>query len=149
MIETYPRWNTDYTRNALERDPGVDVHCLMMHPDIKELGDGRGYLQAFPSEEELFQYDVVFLGDIGIGPNQLTEQQGAMLRRLVERQAGGLGLHARFSWLSIGPHGILSRRSPACRLRHTGATRCGWVTPSPVPIDGTRKSQLAHPPRNL
>lgn len=102
MIETYPRWEYRYTRNALERDPGVDVHCLMMHPDIMELGDGRGYLKDFPSEEELFQYDVVFLGDIGIGPNQLTEQQGALLRRLVERQAGGLVFMPGFRGYQLG-----------------------------------------------
>ena len=38
MIDSYPRWEYRYTRNALERDPGVDVNCLLFHPEIAEMG---------------------------------------------------------------------------------------------------------------
>ena len=99
MIETYPRWEYRYTRNALDRDPGVEVHSLMMHPDLKELGDGKGYLQQFPTEEALLEYDVVMLGDIGVGPHQLTEEQCLQLRKLVEKQAAGLVLMPGFRGL--------------------------------------------------
>jgi hypothetical protein len=96
MIESYPRWEYRYTRNALERDPGIDVHCLMFHPDIGEMGDGRGYLQSFPTADELFRYDVVFVGDVGVGADALTADQCTMLSRLVETQAGGLILMPGF-----------------------------------------------------
>lgn len=90
VIESFPRWEYRYLRNALERDPGVEVHCLLLHPDIGKAGSGRGYLPAFPKDEELTGYDVVFLGDVGIGQNQLSGEQGEALRKLVRDQASGL-----------------------------------------------------------
>ncbi len=93
VIESYPRWEYRYIRNALERDPGVDVDCLLFHPELGEMGDGRNYLTEFPTDDKLFAYDVVFLGDISIQSSQageLTDQQCRSLRNLVESHSGGL-----------------------------------------------------------
>lgn len=90
IVESYPRWEYRYLRNALERDPGVDVNCVLFHPDLKNVGGGRGYLAGFPGEADLFDYDVVFLGDVGIETGQLTEENCEHLRQLVVSQAGGL-----------------------------------------------------------
>lgn len=90
MIDTFPRWEYRYTRNALVRDPGVTVNTLLLHPDMKEHGDGPGYLQEFPTIEELSQYDVIFLGDVGVGPLQLTVDQCEQIYRHVRNQAAGL-----------------------------------------------------------
>ena len=32
VVEAYPRWEYRYLRNALSRDPGVEVSCLLFHP---------------------------------------------------------------------------------------------------------------------
>ncbi len=90
IVESYPRWEYRYLRNALERDPGVDVDCLLFQPDLKSVGGGRGYLEKFPTEAELFEYDVVFLGDVGIDSEQLTQENCEHIRQLVLSQAGGL-----------------------------------------------------------
>lgn len=90
VIESYPRWEYRYLRNALERDPGVEVTCLLFHPELPKLGGGRGYIKRFPSTNELSRYDVVFLGDVGVGPKQLTLEQAQQLRQLVSTQAAGL-----------------------------------------------------------
>jgi len=90
VIETYPRWEYRYLRNALERDPGVEVHCLLLHPDLGKPGVGRGYLPALPKDEALTKYDVVFLGDVGTGEGQLTLEQCRALQKLVRDQAAGL-----------------------------------------------------------
>ncbi|MFT5401399.1 MAG: putative membrane protein [Verrucomicrobiales bacterium] len=92
VVDSAPRWEFRYLRNALMRDPGVDVSCVLFHPDPEMgLGEGPGYLEKFPeSMEALTIYDVVFLGDVGVGDNQLTEEQATQLRGLVERQASGL-----------------------------------------------------------
>ena len=90
FVESFPRWEYRYTRNALERDPGVEVHCLLFHPSLSRVGGGRGYLKAFPTEQELFQYDVVFLGDVGVEAGQLTIENCEHLRQLVRSHAGGL-----------------------------------------------------------
>jgi hypothetical protein len=90
VVESFPRWEYRYLRNALERDPGVAVSCLLFHPDLDAVGGGRGYLDQFPTEKELFEYDVVFLGDVGVGTKQLTPQDCVNLKQLVRSQAGGL-----------------------------------------------------------
>ena len=90
VIESYPRWEYRYLRNALERDPGVEVTCLLFHPELPKLGGGRGYIKRFPSVNELGRYDVVFLGDVGVAPKQLTVKQAQQLQQLVSAQAAGL-----------------------------------------------------------
>ncbi len=90
VVESYPRWEYRYLRNALERDPGVEVNCLLFHPDLEGVGGGRGYLEQFPTQKELFEYDVVFLGDVGIESKQLRPEDCTNLRQLVRSQAGGL-----------------------------------------------------------
>jgi hypothetical protein len=92
VIESYPRWEYRYLRNALSRDPGVEVSCLLFHPGLSKIGGGnKDYLKEFPSGlDELAEYDVVFLGDVGLDEGQLTLEQCHRLRGLVEQQASGL-----------------------------------------------------------
>ena len=91
VIESYPRWEYRYLRNALDRDPGVDVSCLLFHPGLSKPGGGSGYLKEFPASlEALAKYDVVFLGDVGVSKGQLTTVHCDMLKGLVEKQASGL-----------------------------------------------------------
>mgnify|MGYP000743044678 CR=1 FL=1 len=90
VVESLPRWEYRYLRNALERDPGVDVHCLLFHPGMP-LGDGTNYLKSFPDTKEAISgYDVVFLGDVGVGENELTTNHLALIKGLVEQQGSGL-----------------------------------------------------------
>jgi hypothetical protein len=90
VIDSVPRWEYRYLRNALERDPGVEVSCLLYHPGLP-IGQGTNYLDRFPTDREgLARYDVVFLGDVGVGDGELTEQDALLLRGLVEQQASGL-----------------------------------------------------------
>ncbi len=93
VIESRPRWEYRFIRNALYRDPGVHVDCLLLHPSLGP-GDGPGYIQKFPEKlEDLQKYDVVFLGDIGIsstGDDGITMKQAELLKGLVENQASGI-----------------------------------------------------------
>ncbi len=94
LADTLPRWEYRYLRNALIRDPGTDVKCWLAHPQLGP-GGGRDYLPAFPSSrEEISGFDVVVLGDIGVGEGGLTAAQAADIRGLVEHQGGGLILIA-------------------------------------------------------
>jgi hypothetical protein len=92
VVESYPRWEYRYLRNALSRDPGVEVSCLLFHPGLEKIGGGnKDYIKAFPTGlEELSKFDVVFLGDVGVDDKQLTEEQCRLLKGLVEHQASGL-----------------------------------------------------------
>ncbi len=92
MVESYPRWEYRYLRNALSRDPGVSLSCLLFHPGLNKVGGGnKDYIKEFPKGlEELSEYDVVFLGDVGQELGQLTAEQCRLLKGLVEFQASGL-----------------------------------------------------------
>ncbi len=90
VVESRPRWEYRFLRNALMRDPGVDCDVLLLHPGM-ERAKGKGYVQAFPAtRSEMSQYDVVFLGDVGIEPGVLEEGHAEMLKGVVEQQASGL-----------------------------------------------------------
>jgi hypothetical protein len=92
VVESYPRWEYRYLRNALSRDPGVELSCLLFHPGLSKVGGGnKDYIKQFPSGlDELSKFDVVFLGDVGLEDGQLTTEQCRLLKGLVEHQASGL-----------------------------------------------------------
>ena len=123
VIESYPRWEYRYLRNALERDPGVEVTCLLFHPKLPKVGGGRSYIDRFPSANELSRFDVVFLGDVGVGPKQLTLEQVQALRQLVSAQAAGLVfIPGRYGWQNSLHQGALADLYPVVmdRARTTG-----------------------------
>ncbi|QDU89829.1 hypothetical protein Pla175_32250 [Pirellulimonas nuda] len=92
VVESYPRWEYRYLRNALSRDPGIEVACLLFHPGLTKQGGGNtDYIKQFPEGlDELAKFDVVFLGDVGCETGQLTTEQCRLLKGLVEHQASGL-----------------------------------------------------------
>ena len=66
------------------------MKCVLFHPGIST-GEGKGYLPGFPtSKDELASFDVVFLGDVGLGENELSEEQCQNLDELIRLQASGL-----------------------------------------------------------
>ena len=90
LVDSLPRWEYRYLRNALARDPGVEVHSILYHPGMKT-GGGRNYLPAFPATREaISRYDVIFLGDVGIGQGELSEPDVELIKGLVEQQSSGL-----------------------------------------------------------
>ena len=92
VVESVPRWEYRYLRNALSRDPGVDVSCLLFQPGLSRKGGGnKDYIKEFPPGlDELSKYDVVFLGDVGVENGELTQEDCRLLKGLVEYQASGL-----------------------------------------------------------
>jgi hypothetical protein len=92
LVESYPRWEYRYLRNALSRDPGIELSCLLFHPGLSKTGGGnKDYIKQFPAGlDELSKFDVIFLGDVGLDDNQLTLENCRLLKGLVEHQASGL-----------------------------------------------------------
>ena len=90
VVDSFPRWEYRYLRNALSRDPGVEVACLLFHPQLPKVGGGKDYIDKFPSKEDLSGYDVIFLGDVGVGDGQLTSEDCRNIKGLVEQAAAGL-----------------------------------------------------------
>ena len=90
VVDSQPRWEYRFLRNALARDPGIDLNCVLLHPKIAP-GGGRDYISSFPgSREMLSRYDVIFLGDVGVGEDQLSEKDAKLIKGLIEQQGSGL-----------------------------------------------------------
>ncbi len=125
VVESYPRWEYRYLRNALSRDPGVELSCLLFHPGLTKAGGGnKDYIKQFPAGlDELSKFDVVFLGDVGVDDGQLTAEQCRLLKGLVEHQASGLvfmpGLARAASFRCWTPSWATSARS--CSIRPSPA----------------------------
>lgn len=90
VVDSLPRWEYRYLRNALARDPGVEVHSILFHPGMN-VGGGRNYLASFPNTKEaISKYDVIFLGDVGLGQGELRAEDAELIKGLVEQQSSGL-----------------------------------------------------------
>lgn len=91
VVDTYPRWEYRFLRNALQRDPGVSLSCVLTHPNLSSRSEGKDYLPQLPNTvDELSKYDVIFLGDIGQGDGQLTSADCERLKAVVRNHAVGL-----------------------------------------------------------
>jgi hypothetical protein len=90
IVDSFPRWEYRFLRNALDRDPGVDMSCILFHPGMSPAA-GTNYLSSFPKNEaDLAPYDVIFLGDVGISENELTKEQCELIANLIKYQAAGI-----------------------------------------------------------
>ena len=90
ILESEPRWEYRYLKNALLRDKRVNCKILLRVPDMAELAKSGGpYLKEFPSREELFKFHVIVFGNM---PNDgfFTEKDIDNLRRFVLEEGGGI-----------------------------------------------------------
>lgn len=87
LIEREPRWDFRYLLDYLQRDPRLEVKCVMIHgePGLDRLADSP-FLPAIPAtREELFKSQVLILGDVN--PADLGVERMQMIAEWVE--AGG------------------------------------------------------------
>lgn len=90
VVDSFPRWEYRFLRNALSRDPGVNLSSILFHPNMSP-ARGEDYISEFPSNEALLApYDVIFIGDVGIGENELSSKQCDLIGDLIQYQAAGV-----------------------------------------------------------
>ena len=90
IVDSFPRWEYRFLRNALNRDPGVDLSCILFNPDMSP-SIGENYIQEFPKDEgSLAPFDVIFLGDVGYSDGELNQKQCELLTDLIKYQASGI-----------------------------------------------------------
>ena len=90
IADSFPRWEYRFLRNALNRDPGVDLSCILFHPGMNP-SIGENYIQEFPKDEaSLAPFDVIFPGDVGLNENELNQKQCQLLTDLIQYQAAGI-----------------------------------------------------------
>ena len=136
LVESFPRWEYRYLRNALVRDPGVEVSCLLFHPNLTKVGGGRDYIDEFPSSvEALSEYDVIFLGDVGVAEGQLSESDCENIKRVVESQASGLILMPGFRGEQISL--AYTELSPLLPVVMDQSQPTGWGSQTPSQFELT------------
>ncbi len=98
FVDGYPRWDYRYLKNALVRDHTVVVQVLLQSSDDdfpQEGTPGAEPLRGFPgSAKELFQYDVVILGDADPraleSPSATWQEALENLRTFADEFGGGV-----------------------------------------------------------
>jgi len=98
-LEGRPRWEYQFLKNALIRDPTMEAQALLYSADkefIQESSPGILPLRAFPAaREDLFQYHVVILGDVE--PDDLRPEEMELLKEFVSEAGGGIVFIAGFN----------------------------------------------------
>ncbi len=86
-VENEPRYEYRYLNKAILRDKSLDFACLLLN--AAELSEGNLEIHQFPqTDKELFQYDIVVLGDVP--RSAFSDAQLEFLRRFVEGRGGSL-----------------------------------------------------------
>jgi hypothetical protein len=94
-VDGYPRYEYRYLKNALLREPTVDLSVLLLQADDRFVQEGTVPIRRCPdSLEELSRFDVVLFGDVDPGGVWLGDAQMEMLTKFVGEQGGGFGLIA-------------------------------------------------------
>lgn len=89
LVDGYPRWEFQYLRNALKRDPVASVSVLQEDADALFFPEGTLPVRALPETlPDLAAYDVVVLGDVSAG--YATTAFCESLVRFVQDRAGGV-----------------------------------------------------------
>jgi hypothetical protein len=96
-VEGYPRYEFRFVKVLLEReiepgrkDKAVDLHTLLLDASVDHATTDRGALRGFPTRNELFEYDVVILGDVDPARLDRPAQRMQDLADFVKTKGGGL-----------------------------------------------------------
>ena len=92
LVDDMPRWEYQYIKNALFRDPSVLVSVLLNWADQDFPPEGDIPIRRFPAgREELAEYDVIILGDVN--KQIFSQEQMENIHDFVQK-GGGLILIA-------------------------------------------------------
>lgn len=88
-LESGPRWEYRYLKNAILRDPTIQFSCMLLDADASLGGEGNVPIYNFPTNrDDLFKYDIVILGDVAREHISLTQLQ--LLKAFVQERGGSL-----------------------------------------------------------
>ncbi len=94
-VEGYPRFEYRYFKNALLREPTVELSVLLLEADENFIQEGSDPIRRFPeTPEELTRFDVVLFGDVDVRSGWLTAAQFTMLSDFVASDGKGFGIIA-------------------------------------------------------
>ena len=88
-VDSEPRYEFRYLKTFLDREKSIDLAVVLQASDPQFSNQDRAALATFPSsQEELFDYDAVILGDVD--PAFLSGSQMTHLAEFVTDKGGGI-----------------------------------------------------------
>ena len=89
FVDSEPRYEYRYLKNYLEREETIDLSVVLLSSDPEYSEQDRSALPTFPAaKDELFDFDVVLLGDAD--PSFLSLSQMQNLAEFVTEKGGGV-----------------------------------------------------------
>ena len=146
VVESYPRWEYRYLRNALSRDPGVELSCLLFHPGLSKPGGGnKDYIKQFPTGlDELSKYRRRLPGRRGRGGRPADGRAVPAAQGAGRAPGERPGLHAGLAGARVLAAGDRAGRPLSGRARPGAARRLGLADAQPLRADRARPPQPAH-----
>lgn len=98
LVDSVPRYEYRYLKYLLERDKTIELRSILQESDLEYSSEDATALDYFPvKKEDLYQYDVVILGDAD--PAYFSKAVFENLDQFVREKGGGLVVVAgpRFS----------------------------------------------------
>lgn len=89
FVDNEPRYEFRYLKNFLQREKTVDLKVVLLSSDPQYSNQDLFAIPTFPaSKDDLFEYDVVLVGDAD--PGYLSQSQMAHLAEFVTEKGGGV-----------------------------------------------------------
>ncbi len=145
LVQSQPSYEYRALKSMLERDPTVDLRVVLQEADADYSTVDDTALQAFPvSEQELFAYDVLLLGDVD--PGLLPRSVWPLVEQFVTVHGSGLVCIAGPRFMPLAYRGIpslelllpiqfdllnpLRSQIGGAETFRVSPTTLGWRTPS-------------------
>jgi hypothetical protein len=138
LVDSEPRWELRYLRNALLRDPRVAVSTVVFNQPPASVATGRTYETGMPARGDISRNepdpigsnDAIILGDVG--PSDVSSELWARLEAFVAERGGTLVF-------SIGPRNwaSLGRQETARKLLPVMEPRLVEIDASAAQADQT------------
>lgn len=95
FVDGYPRFDYRFMKNALVREPSMEVSVLLLEADPDYVQEGTIPIRHFPdTQSDLWRYDVVLFGDVDPRSGWLSQAQMDLLVEFVSVHGGGFGAFA-------------------------------------------------------
>lgn len=89
LVDSVPRYEYRYLKHLLERDKTIELRSILQESDLEYSSEDATALDYFPvKKEDLYQYDVVILGDAD--PAYFSQAVLENLDQFVREKGGGL-----------------------------------------------------------
>ena len=149
FVQGYPSFEFRYLRNMLTRDDTIQLNTFLQDAELEYVEQDSAALRVFPvRRDELFQYDVIMLGDVN--PALLSDSVMQNVAEFVDQQGKGGALI-----FIAGPEymPLAYRNTPLARLMPVDLNSARYPDPDQVLSEGfvvqPTELGLASPPLQL